>query len=135
MLEKFKIEMEVRDSETDIQGIVNNANYMVYLEHARHKWLKEIGINFTEWSQKKLQLVLLSASLEFKKSLVPGDKFYVTCKVGESAGKVKFTIEQEIYLVETDELILKANFTGTCVNENATSRKEKLFAPDLLKLD
>lgn len=94
MLERFKLEMEVRDSETDIQGIVNNANYMVYLEHARHKWLKEIGINFTEWPQKNLQLVLLSASFEFKKSLVPGDKFYVTCEVGESVGKVKFAIDQ-----------------------------------------
>jgi acyl-CoA thioester hydrolase len=93
--------MEVRDSEIDIQGIVNNANYMVYLEHARHKWLKEIGINFIEWSHKNLQLVLLSASLEFKKSLVAGNKFYVTCKAGELVSLAKFSINQEIYLIHT----------------------------------
>ncbi|NLI24182.1 MAG: acyl-CoA thioesterase, partial [Bacteroidales bacterium] len=30
----FELEMEVRDYECDIQGIVNNAVYMNYLEHA-----------------------------------------------------------------------------------------------------
>ena len=32
----FETEMEVRDYECDIQGIVNNANYLHYTEHTRH---------------------------------------------------------------------------------------------------
>ena len=32
----FRHEMKVRDYECDIQGVVNNANYQHYLEHARH---------------------------------------------------------------------------------------------------
>lgn len=130
---KFKIEMEVRDSETDFQGIVNNANYMIYLEHARHQWFKELGINFTEWSKNNLQLMLTSATLEFKRSLVPGDKFYVTCDRGEFISHVQFNIEQEIYLINSDKLILKSNLIGTCLNEKAKSKRERLFVPDALK--
>ena len=39
-LEKHAEAFDVRDYECDLQGIVNNANYQHYLEHARHlcKW-------------------------------------------------------------------------------------------------
>ena len=36
---QFETRMEVRDYECDIQGIVNNANYLHYLEHTRHRFL------------------------------------------------------------------------------------------------
>lgn len=32
----YEREMEVRDYELDAEGIVNNANYLHYLEHTRH---------------------------------------------------------------------------------------------------
>ena len=39
----FETKMEVRDYECDIEGIVNNANYLHYMEHTRHLFLKECG--------------------------------------------------------------------------------------------
>ncbi|NSW95739.1 MAG: acyl-CoA thioesterase, partial [Bacteroidales bacterium] len=35
----FRLEFTVRDYECDLQGVVNNANYQHYLEHARHEYL------------------------------------------------------------------------------------------------
>lgn len=35
----FETRMEVRDYECDIEGIVNNANYLHYTEHTRHRFL------------------------------------------------------------------------------------------------
>ena len=32
----FVLPLTVRDYELDVQGIVNNANYLHYLEHTRH---------------------------------------------------------------------------------------------------
>ena len=37
--------MQVRDYECDIQGIVNNANYLHYTEHTRHLYLKSLGVS------------------------------------------------------------------------------------------
>ena len=36
----FETRMEVRDCECDIEGIVNSANYLYYLGHTRHLFLK-----------------------------------------------------------------------------------------------
>ena len=33
----YKLEMKTRDYECDIQGVVNNANYIHYLEATRHE--------------------------------------------------------------------------------------------------
>ena len=42
----FTMKMSVRDYECDLQGIVNNANYLHYIEHTRHEFLKHAGANF-----------------------------------------------------------------------------------------
>ncbi len=39
---KFCLDFKVRDYECDMEGIVNNATYMNYLEHARHEFLHTI---------------------------------------------------------------------------------------------
>ena len=44
----FELEMKVRDYECDMQGIVNNANYQHYLEHARHEFLQSTGTAFVD---------------------------------------------------------------------------------------
>ena len=43
-----EIRLKVRDYECDLQGIVNNANYQHYLEHARHEFLLSTGAGFAE---------------------------------------------------------------------------------------
>ena len=42
----FETRMEVRDYECDIEGIVNNANYLHYAEHTRHLFLRSLGVSF-----------------------------------------------------------------------------------------
>ena len=42
----FEARMMVRDYECDIEGIVNNANYLHYTEHTRHLFLKHCGLSF-----------------------------------------------------------------------------------------
>ena len=56
----FETKMEVRDYECDIEGIVNNANYLHYMEHTRHLFLKECGLSFAEMHNKGVDAVVAS---------------------------------------------------------------------------
>ena len=53
----YETRMEVRDYECDIEGIVNNANYMHYIEHTRHLFLKQCGLSFAEMHAKGIDAV------------------------------------------------------------------------------
>ena len=44
----FGLGIKVRDYETDSQGIVNNANYLHYLEMTRHAFCEWRGFSFGE---------------------------------------------------------------------------------------
>lgn len=48
MDDQFKLEFSVRDYECDLAGMVNNAAYLNYIEHARHEFLKTKNIDFAD---------------------------------------------------------------------------------------
>ena len=50
--------MEVRDHELDRFGVVNNAVYQNYLEHARHAFLASRGISLTHLLEEKFRPVI-----------------------------------------------------------------------------
>ena len=58
-----EVELEVRDYECDMSGIVNNAVYLNYLEHARHKFLKSKEIQYADWAQNGIHLVVIRIEL------------------------------------------------------------------------
>lgn len=74
---KYIWESEVRDNEIDVQGIVNNANYFIYMQHARHKHLKSLGLNFEQMHRDGFDLVLVHTEITFKAPLKSGDEFIV----------------------------------------------------------
>ena len=59
----FSLEFSVRDYECDLQGIVNNATYQHYLEHARHEFLISKGIDFAQLHEKGMDLIIYGSKL------------------------------------------------------------------------
>ncbi len=112
----FSLDFKVRDYECDIQGIVNNSIYQNYLEHTRHEFLLESGVNFTELAQKGINLVVVRAELDYKFPLQSGDPFMVTLQMRQ-ASKIRFEFLQDIYRLPDNKLILKAKIIGTSLNE------------------
>ena len=47
----FELTLDVRDYECDLQGLVNNAVYQNYLEHARHQYLASLGLSFARFHE------------------------------------------------------------------------------------
>ena len=44
----FTLTIKVRDYEVDAEGIVNNANYLHYMEHTRHEFCEWAGFRFRD---------------------------------------------------------------------------------------
>jgi len=111
----FSLEMDVRDYECDIQGIVNNAVYQNYLEHARHEYLKDVGIDFAELARNGINLVVIRAELDYKLPLMSGDKFRVGLNM-ERESRIKFAFHQDIIRLTDDKLMVKGKIIGTALN-------------------
>ncbi len=111
----FKTELEVRDYECDIEGIVNNAVYLNYLEHARHGFIQCKGYNFTELIRKGIHLVVIRIEADYLFPLRSGDRFEVTASI-ERESKLRFIFSQEILRLPDGKPIMKAKVFATSLN-------------------
>ena len=102
----FSLDFEVRDYECDLQGIVNNAVYQNYLEHARHQYLKSVGLDFAQMHLDGIDPIVYRIEIDYKKPLKSGDKFYVQLAV-ERDGNLRFIFNQQIFKND-DTLMIKA---------------------------
>jgi acyl-CoA thioester hydrolase len=125
---------EVRDSELDLQGIVNNSNYFVYLEHARHKALKSLGVDFKALHDSGVDLVVSKVTIKFKDSLKSCDNYKITSEF-LVISPVRVIVKQEIFNINNNSnnilnnsLNTEAEFIITGVN----NKTGKIEIPDLL---
>lgn len=125
----FSLDFEVRDYECDLQGIVNNANYMHYLEHTRHKFLLSKGVDFAKLHDEGIDAVVIKAELSYKNSLKSGDAFYCTLNV-EMRGRLKIIFNQKIFRKKDKALILEAIISSACV-QNGKPIVPKVFIEKL----
>jgi acyl-CoA thioester hydrolase len=116
--------MLVRDYECDLQGIVNNAVYQNYLEHARHEYLKSVGVDFKAFADKGINLVVARVELDYRSSLTSGDHFVVTLNFIKES-RIRFAFLQNIYRLADEQLILKGKVIGVALNA-----KGRPFVPE-----
>jgi len=104
-------EFAVRDYECDIQGVVNNANYQHYLEHARHEFLISRGINFAQLHEDGLELIVTKVEIEYKYPLRSRDRFTVKTNI-QREGNIRLVFLQDIFRTNDMKLIVRARITG-----------------------
>ena len=122
--------MKVRDYECDLQGIVNNANYQHYLEHARHEFLRSTGASFSELHAKGIDPVVARITMQFKTPLRSGDEF--VCRLRLKREGIKYIFLQDIYRAIDNHLSLRAVVEAVCVIDGRLGHSEELdelFAP------
>lgn len=112
----FTLEMSVRDYECDMQGIVNNSVYQNYLEHVRHEYLKQAGIDFAEYTRRGINLVVVRAELDYKYPLASGDAFLVGLNIRRDSA-LKFAFYQDIFRLPDQKPVLRAKIIGTALNQ------------------
>ena len=108
---QFSLEFIVRDYECDLQGVVNNANYQHYLEHARHEFLISKGISFVQLHEGGVDLIVTRVEIDYKYPLRSRDKFVVTVSI-EREGNARLVFIQDIYKLSDNKLVIHARVTG-----------------------
>lgn len=101
-----QLPMKVRDYECDLQGIVNNANYQHYLEHARHEFLLSIGISFSELHEQGVDPVVSRINIIYKHPLKSRDEF--VCKLYMKKEGIRYIFYQDIFSVPDNKLVISA---------------------------
>ena len=105
--------MMVRDYECDIEGIVNNANYLHYTEHTRHLFLKACGLSFAEMHRKGVDAVVARMNLKFKTPLRCDDEFISRLNVRKDGLKYVFT--QDIFRASDEKLCFHGDIDIVCL--------------------
>lgn len=107
----FSLEFIVRDYECDLQGVVNNANYQHYLEHARHEFLVLKGISFLKLHEEGIDLIVTRIEIDYKYPLRSRDKFIVSVEI-QREGNARLLFIQDIHRLPDKKHIVHATVTG-----------------------
>lgn len=121
----FIMDMEVRDYELDCEEIVNNANYLHYMEHTRHKFCKDAGLSFIEMHNQGIDAVVRKIEVEYKTSLRGGDTF-VSCLRLERKGP-RFIFHQDI-IKSNGEVCAEGIVTVVVLKNGKLSHGDELAA-------
>lgn len=120
----FETTIKVRDYETDSQGIVNNANYLHYLEITRHEFCEEAGTSFAVMQARGLDPVVRKIEIEYLNSLRPGDSMRSCLRFRREGAR--FVFDQHIFNAATGEPVVRAVVTVVCLEHGRLSRGDML---------
>lgn len=113
----FSVDFEVRDYELDQYGVVNNAVYQNYLEHGRHQFLHQIGIDPAKVARSGKSLTLSEITVKYLSPLLSRETFRVEVAIGEIGG-ARVVFLQKIHALGENRLVLSARAVAVFLNEN-----------------
>lgn len=117
------LEMEVRDYELDCEQIVNNANYLHYMEHTRHKFCQDAGFPFFEMHSNGIDAVVRRVEIEYISPLRSMEKF-MSCLSLERKGP-RFIFHQDI-VKQNGDIAATADITVVVLHDGKLSRGDEL---------
>ena len=129
-----ELKLKVRDYECDLQGIVNNANYQHYLEHARHEFLLQAGISFSQLHQEGTDAVVARLNMQFKTPLTSQDEY--VCRLNIKKDGIKYVFLQDIFRLPDEKLCVRAQVDTVCITNGklqTTTPLDHLLEPYFMK--
>ena len=118
----YEIEMKVRDYECDLQGVVNNANYQHYMEHARHEFLESTGTTFSALHARGIDAMVSRVEIAYKRSLRGSDRFVV--RIGLRREGVKLVFIEDIYRLPDEVCCARGTVEAICLRDGKLTRGE-----------
>ena len=112
--------LTVRTYECDSNSHVNNANYLHYLEYARHEYLKAVNFDYSAATKAGYGIFIARIEIDYKKPAKLDD--VLTIKTWPvKKGSVSGIVAQEIR--HEDDIIVQAKVTWALVNSSGKPTK------------
>ncbi len=119
----FETRMEVRDYECDIEGIVNNANYLHYIEHTRHLFLRSLGVSFADMHAKGSDAVVARMNLQYKVPLRCDDEFISRLALHKEG--VRYVFNQDLFRASDGMISFRAKVELVCLVNGKLAMKSE----------
>ncbi|WNB90264.1 thioesterase family protein [Bacillus sp. NEB1478] len=109
--------IDVRYAETDQMGVVYHANYLVWFEIGRTKFIESLGFRYADMESAGVLSPVTDIQVSYKKPLTYGQSALVKTAVIEYSG-IKVVYGYQIYN-EHGELCVTGNSTHVCVKKES----------------
>jgi acyl-CoA thioester hydrolase len=119
-----RTKIDVRYAETDQMGIVHHANYLIWFEIGRTKFIEELGFSYAKMEQARVLSPVTDVAVSYKKPFKYGDKAEVITWIEKYTG-IRVVYGYEIVNAQGD-VCVTGTTTHTCV-------KEESFRPIAMK--
>ncbi|MCE7041505.1 thioesterase family protein [Dyadobacter sp. CY312] len=124
---KFKMKLEVRWSDMDQMGHVNNALYLTYFEQARIEYLQEV----CQWNWTETGAILANAYVDYRLPIVypaPTHVYVRVSKMGNKSFEISYMIVAQI---AGKEEITTTGYTTLVVFDY--DKKHSVFIPETIR--
>jgi thioesterase III len=124
------LDIIVRSTEIDVNGHVNNAKYLEYIEWGREEWYEQAGLAYDKFLEMGIQTVTVNININYRKECVQGDRLTIKTRP-EKVGRTSYVLKQEIYN-QNGELCADALVTSVAMD--ADTRKSREVPKELRNL-
>ncbi|WP_087971444.1 acyl-CoA thioesterase [Oceanobacillus rekensis] len=83
---KLRTPIEVRYQETDKMGVVYHANYLIWFDIGRTKYVEELGLSYVKLEENDVVSPVLDVNVSFKKPIRFGEDAFVETWLEEYDG-------------------------------------------------
>jgi thioesterase III len=90
------LEIVVRSTEIDVNGHVNNAKYLEYLEWGREDWYEKAGLHYEKFLEMGVQTVTVNININYRKECKQNDRLTIKTSP-QKVGRTSYVLLQEIY--------------------------------------
>jgi thioesterase III len=111
---KVSLDLIVRSTEIDVNGHVNNAKYLEYLEWGREEWYEAGELHYDTLKELGIQTVTVNININYRNECRQGDRLIVTTEP-QSIGRSSYVLRQEI-VNEHGELCADALVTSVALD-------------------
>lgn len=109
------MELRIYYEDTDAGGVVYHGRYLGFFERGRTEFFRERGLSVQQLHEAGTIFPVVRMEIDFRAPARLDDLLRIETEL-VTAGKTSFTMQQRLFRVDDDKLLVEAKVTLVCVN-------------------